>query len=641
MKMKRFISIALMITLLITTTVLAQEGFSERFEETSSIISMPDNCVKGSANEFVIEGNSIRQEVVNGDFSNGTTGWGGISTLSLSNNILSVTGDGGTKTPYISRTIKSIEADNNYFIYVKARVTNSICTKIWLYLASGIQDTFKTISSPNENQWYELYGFRKRSVGTNSHVLAIRHDYENEAVANGKSMEIDGNAGIFVINMTALGIEHYTEAQMLDLVRQGYWEGTKSTLGGVVKSVGKNLFDGELEDGGYVWVTGELYNVSNRMRNRNKYIKVKPNTKYVSNKSIGYVWYDNNRQFISSQNTYTTEPTISPSNAHYVNIVTSTNYGIDYTLQVSLYESDVAISTYSKYEFSSASYPVPFNDGQLSRVPNGSADEIDILSGKVTQKNKKYVLQSGDITFLTTSLENIDYIILSKFSGMSASGDLTGKSIISDVSTPSLSQGVTDVTSNVWKHYVNPANWVITIPKGTYPNLAAAQAALAGTEIIYQLETPIVEEIDTNPVIAFENGTITIEPVVYDSGEYSTANGLSISNGNLPIEEVISIKKIYIDELNQLRRDDVDISPSNMVIENGNKIMLTDGEDGATYKFTYSYPKELTTIPTINYSVPIDQTGQIDGNTNMIQKNQNDLDRIMEQIELLWKDLLK
>jgi hypothetical protein len=41
-------------------------------------------------------------------------------------------------------------------------------------------------------------------------------------------MEVDGNAGVFAINMTALGIESYTEAQMLSLVRQGYFEGMES-----------------------------------------------------------------------------------------------------------------------------------------------------------------------------------------------------------------------------------------------------------------------------------------------------------------------------------------------------------------------------------------------------------------------------
>ena len=45
--------------------------------------------------------------------------------------------------------------------------------------------------------------------------------------------------GMFSINMTALGIEDYTEEQMLDLVRGGYFEGLTSVENLRFESVGR------------------------------------------------------------------------------------------------------------------------------------------------------------------------------------------------------------------------------------------------------------------------------------------------------------------------------------------------------------------------------------------------------------------
>lgn len=73
-----------------------------------------------------------------------------------------------------------------------------------------------------------------------------------------------------------------------------------------------------------------------------------------------------------------------------------------------------------------------------------------------------------------------------------------------------------------WTYYFGgaPITLRITVPKGTYANLAAAQAALAGTKIWYQLATPIVTPISipivTNGIAdtvlrAWQNGSVSVE----------------------------------------------------------------------------------------------------------------------------------
>ena len=88
---------------------------------------------------------------------------------------------------------------------------------------------------------------------------------------------------------------------------------------------GKNLFDGQLELGGY-GSTGAKVNASNNYRNVNK-IPVKPNTTYtfsingVSQKYVLY-FYNIDHNFVSQNSSLTTGTFTTPSNAYFVNFRT-------------------------------------------------------------------------------------------------------------------------------------------------------------------------------------------------------------------------------------------------------------------------------------------------------------------------------
>ena len=72
---------------------------------------------------------------------------------------------------------------------------------------------------------------------------------------------------------------------------------------GFVRTSGKNLFDGELEQGGIAYQDGAEESVNDRVRTKN-YIEVEPNTNYtlkrynVNNTQLGLRFYDKNKNYI-------------------------------------------------------------------------------------------------------------------------------------------------------------------------------------------------------------------------------------------------------------------------------------------------------------------------------------------------------
>lgn len=125
------------------------------------------------------------------------------------------------------------------------------------------------------------------------------------------------------------------------------------------------------------------------------------------------------------------------------------------------------------------------------RLPNGVINTFE--NGSFIERAKKYVLQASNVTSInTSSFTNVDTIDLS-YANMSgvlipASLDAVGTSVYTTISVPRNGDAL-DVATSAFRHYKNTSYWTISVPKGTYANLAAAQAALTGTIVYYQLAT--------------------------------------------------------------------------------------------------------------------------------------------------------
>ena len=135
--------------------------------------------------------------------------------------------------------------------------------------------------------------------------------------------------------------------------------------------------------------------------------------------------------------------------------------------------------------------------------------------------------------------------------------------------------------------------------------------------------------------MGYENGTVIIEPVVKKVNIYD--GGLPYDT-NLPANGVESLKRIWYDSNGQKNEEIIDLHTADPQYPDG-KITFTGAVEGSWYSYVYSYPKELTTIPTIKYKVPTNQTGQIKGNSNMIQQNSSIIQDILNQLKIITDQL--
>jgi len=145
--------------------------------------------------------------IANGNFANGTTGWdgGANATISASNNVLSVTGN-GTTAYIVGKQTTSIAVAPGNKMYVKglARVTNSGCPNMYLEIDGSTGGDERSIarSNPVQNQWYPLSNVLTQAADfTGNLVLKPWHTYADAATANGKVMEIKE---VITIDLTAL-----------------------------------------------------------------------------------------------------------------------------------------------------------------------------------------------------------------------------------------------------------------------------------------------------------------------------------------------------------------------------------------------------------------------------------------------------
>jgi len=179
-------------------------------EYTGTSIYAQDTLA-GYTDGLMVEGFSVANEITNGDFSDGITGLYDEGIVTVANNVASVTTQDASQ---ISRLrvngLNIVKNTDVMFVYSKCRVTNDECVKIKI-----LHPIIKEFLNPVENEWAECYG---KGVCTDS-ILQIIQYYSDGENTVGKTMEVDGNAGVYVVNMTKWGIEDYTEDQMLEIVR--------------------------------------------------------------------------------------------------------------------------------------------------------------------------------------------------------------------------------------------------------------------------------------------------------------------------------------------------------------------------------------------------------------------------------------
>lgn len=187
---------------------------------------------------------------------------------------------------------------------------------------------------------------------------------------------------VFLIDMTANGIEDYSEEQMLNIVRNGYWEGTKTTaLSYDTVSIGKNKFNknNEILEGNYFSSDGSLAIRADAAYSP-YYYKIKPNTSYSSNKAVYVVEYDLNKGVIQRFANGTTFNT--SSNASYIRVSMYTAVTADFDDLLIEEDKGQTLGVYEAYTSDKTEFSVP-----RRMVSVDSVDDEITTDGKLIYRN--------------------------------------------------------------------------------------------------------------------------------------------------------------------------------------------------------------------------------------------------------------
>lgn len=157
---------------------------------------------------------------------------------------------------------------------------------------------------------------------------------------------------------------------------------------------------------------------------------------------------------------------------------------------------------------------------ELLKLPNGVGDKW-FSDGSVERNVGKYILQANDITAIVegTSIQTIRINKPLDFKYYNNGGN--SLEVSSAMLFPNFPPSATAKLNTLFEW--NLVQMAIGVPVGTYPTLQDAKNALAGTEILYQLATPVIENAEPLPayIDTYDGGTIYV-----DNGQGEKAGGI-------------------------------------------------------------------------------------------------------------------
>lgn len=265
-----------------------------------------------------------------------------------------------------------------------------------------------------------------------------------------------------------------------------------------LESVGVNQWDEEWEEGGLTEV-GTPTTSNNQIRSKN-YTRVLPNKEYYSGivgKSeqswMQVALYDKNHNFIkrvwSNNKTF-----ITPDNAHYIKM--STNAGT--YIYGNVYKNDICI-TLSDSSINGKYFPYVKRVQDLGIIrkyfPDGmkSVNDVhdEIRYNKTTQKWEK-VKRIGEVDMGTLIWEYLTYEGVRYFR---SSSFIYGSLLANALSSKYTHSNQNNVLAMTDKSFIVTQAGTFVIDS-SYTSAATFKAAIAGVMLYYELEEPIITELD-------------------------------------------------------------------------------------------------------------------------------------------------
>ena len=180
--------------------------------------------------KFLKDGNitkKVNNIVKNGNFV-GADNWDAIySTVSASNNILSITGNGNNARAIV-QIKQNIQLDESMrtFACAKVRVTNDACEYLTITTHSGYNQT--KIVKPVKDKWYTIATMQDKSGTQNFNLMYFDHAYSDATTANGKVMEIKEVIAFDAMKVFDSVPPLYKLMNIIDY--NDWWEGEKEVI---------------------------------------------------------------------------------------------------------------------------------------------------------------------------------------------------------------------------------------------------------------------------------------------------------------------------------------------------------------------------------------------------------------------------
>lgn len=183
---------------------------------------------------------------------------------------------------------------------------------------------------------------------------------------------------------------------------------------------------------------------------------------------------------------------------------------------IQLVPGATAPTTYTEYDSQSLEIGKALQavgvEGGLKRV-SSAYDEVS--GGKLYKRTGKHVLQSGDITSLQTAATNYDTVAIVQENFSPACVVINNSNSPGVFRIPGFRNAgvsITDDASFVYTYAYDTdfsGALRLLVPKGTYADLAEAQADLSGTTLIYQLaQEPDPIDLNLPTFNSFDKGTL-------------------------------------------------------------------------------------------------------------------------------------
>jgi hypothetical protein len=520
-------------------------------------VTLPKNAANGQFSDVRIKGNTATNIVKNGNFVDGTAKWvTSGATISVSSNVLSVVASGVHLFPYVKNSTGiTAKTGQKIFVRAKVRVTNDACLsfRLGLFPSGGGGSNITLVENPVINQWYTMSHIFNIGTTTGGEIIPeIYNIYADAITANGKVMEVKE---VMAIDLTAHGLDSLTVDQCNQ--RFPYWfDGTKSTISASrLKSVGKNLFEGEISayrqsgniyfDGSQLYFkrisTGTYSGAITKIKTEigKTYIV---SWKYISGDiSYSIRILDKYYRLITSIPTSPVSFTATTEETYILFTGTRADHEGTILGDIQVEEGNQA-TEYEPYKESVAYITAKDDDGnivELRSLPNGTKDEVS---------NGKHIQRIGTKT-------NVVSGTVINYADMADGG-----------------------TYYAWNE-----------DGETETGIKGDTLGIDATTLTYQLATPIEIPIQASgSLVSYPSGTVYIEPYVADAGIYT--DKIEVLHEDLPIKALEKISKVDFDTGLET---ELDITAA-VIAEDKLSFTHPNLTSGDIVFFTYEYDREST-----------------------------------------------